>query len=300
VAGLGGGSEDSYVRSMGAAAVLSGRWQVGVVNMRGCGAAPMTSPRFFSAFRGATDDVRVAIAHVRTLLSADAKVAVIGWSNGATILNNALAEQATTHKDARALYGADAGVTLACPLNMPLASGNLKRWFHSKVYDRAIATSLSTKISEWKQLFTDETGKSKSVPAWEGLGEGKTFVAEEVVLSGTLRTIRSIDEAITRRCFGFATVDDYYANASSDQRLHQVDVPLLLINAADDPIAYLGPAGGKLLLPSDALASNGNLALVLTQEGGHLGWCDAEEPWKRSKWIEEVSLQFLEKALQSS
>ena len=295
VAGLGGGSDDSYVRSLGAAAMLSGHWQVGVVNMRGCGAAPVTSPRFFSAFRGATDDVRLAIAHVRSRLDPGAKVAVVGWSNGATILNNCLADQATTHAGGRAEYGADAGVTLACPLNMPLASGNLKRWFHANVYDRAIARSLSSKIAEWQHLFRDGSGASRPVACWEGLGE-RTFVADESVLTGRLRTIRGIDEAITRRCFGFASVDEYYAHASSDQRLAAVDVPLLVINAADDPIAYLGPAGGELRLP-DALQTNDKLALVLTAHGGHLGWCDAHTPWAGSGWIENVTLEFLRQAV---
>jgi hypothetical protein len=119
----------------------------------------------------------------------------------------------------------------ACPLNLPLASGNLKRWFHSNVYDRSIARSLSTKIAEWKDLFLNEEGTSKPVPAWEGLGPDKTFVADQSVLTGHLRTIREIDEAITRRCFGFDTVDDYYSHASSDQRLHLIDVPCMMINA---------------------------------------------------------------------
>jgi predicted alpha/beta-fold hydrolase len=255
--------------------------QVGVVNMRSCGRAPVTSPRFFSAFRGATDDVRVAVAHIRKQLPPGAKVAVVGWSNGATILNNCLAEQASSHNQGRDIHGADAGVSLACPLNMPLgvnrlpcehavrcpslallnvprlpfehavealtrkcqplatacpfnlplASGNLKRWFHSNVYDRSIARSLSTKIAEWKDLFLNEEGASKPVPAWEGLGPDKTFVADQSVLTGQLRTIREIDEAITRRCFGFDTVDDYYGHASSDQRLHLIDVPCMMINA---------------------------------------------------------------------
>jgi predicted alpha/beta-fold hydrolase len=94
--------------------------QVGVVNMRSCGKAPVTSPRFFSAFRGATDDVRVAVAHIRKQLPPGAKVAVVGWSNGATILNNCLAEQASSHNQGRDIHGADAGVSIACPLNMPL------------------------------------------------------------------------------------------------------------------------------------------------------------------------------------
>ena len=253
-------------------------------------------------------------------------MAVVGWSNGATILNNCLAEQASSHTQGRNLYGADAAVSIACPLNMPLASGNLKRWFHSNVYDRSIARSLSTKIAEWKHLFLNAEGASKPVPAWEGLGPGKTFVADESVLTGNLRTIREIDEAITRRCFGFDTVgehmhppphmthvssssydtyrrcfgfdtvDEYYRHASSDQRLNLIDVPCMMINAVDDPIAYLGPSAGNLLLPS-ALKTNDKLCLVLTQQGGHLGWCDDEEPWKSPKWIECITLQFLEKTL---
>ena len=63
---------------------------------------------------------------------------------------------------------------------------------------------------------------------------------------------------------------------------------------------------------------NEHVSLVLTQEGGHLGWCDPLEPWKSSRysiyllywykstntdakgaarWIEEITLQFLEKSL---
>jgi predicted alpha/beta-fold hydrolase len=45
-------------------------------------------------------------------------------------------------------------------------------------------------------------------------------------------------------------VDDYYEHASSDQRLGLVDVPLLLVNAVDDPIAYLGERGNLRLPPA--------------------------------------------------
>ena len=49
--------------------------------------------------------------------------------------------------------------------------------------------------------------------------------------------IRELDEAVTRRQYGYASVDDYYAAASSDQRLPLIATPLLLLNAYDDPIA---------------------------------------------------------------
>jgi len=39
--------------------------QVAVINMRACGNSPVTSPLLFSAYRGANDDVRLAVAHLR-------------------------------------------------------------------------------------------------------------------------------------------------------------------------------------------------------------------------------------------
>ena len=83
ISGLGGGSQDSYVRSMAARAATRG-WAVGVLNMRSCGGSAVSSPRFFSAHRGATDDVRVALRHVRAAALVDpaAPIALLGWSNG--------------------------------------------------------------------------------------------------------------------------------------------------------------------------------------------------------------------------
>ena len=39
--------------------------QVAVINMRTCGNSPVTSPLPLSAYRGANDDVRLAVAHLR-------------------------------------------------------------------------------------------------------------------------------------------------------------------------------------------------------------------------------------------
>ena len=65
-----------------------------VLNMRACGASPVTSPRLFSAYRGANDDVRVAVAHLRrTRIAEETPLAALGWSNSGTIINNCLAEQ---------------------------------------------------------------------------------------------------------------------------------------------------------------------------------------------------------------
>lgn len=48
-------------------------------------------------------------------------------------------------------------------------------------------------------------------------------------------------------------------------------IPLLVVQAADDPIA---PAEA---IPRQALAANPNCLLVVTPSGGHLGWCSGRD-----------------------
>ena len=289
--GLGGGSQDTYVRSMAAAAAERG-WQVAVLNMRGCGSSPVTSPRLFSAYRGANDDVRTAVAHLRaTRLGAGGVVAALGWSNSGTIVNNVMAEQATTHAGDPA-HAIDAAVACATPLNMPANSANLQRPFHSAVYDVNLGKSLRTLWDAARPQYVDAaTDLCVPVPRWDDASE--SFVADDE-LALAARSIREIDEAVTRRQFGYASVDDYYAAASSDQRLGQIAAPLLLLNAFDDPIV----PGWSLCRALDAARANPQVVVALTSHGGHLGWCDRGDPWGGPRWTERVCCGFLEAALE--
>uniref|UniRef100_A0A7S1J870 AB hydrolase-1 domain-containing protein n=1 Tax=Eutreptiella gymnastica TaxID=73025 RepID=A0A7S1J870_9EUGL len=280
--GLGGGSQDPYVRSMAAAGLERG-FQVGIINMRGCGESPVTSPRFFSAYRGSTDDVRLAVSHARKhFVQPGSLVAAVGWSNGGTIVNNLLAEQATTFTDPS--YHVDAGATLACPLDMPGSAANLKRWFHRNVYDRAIAANLVSHFRAGEHLF--ENG---DIPTWNGVDGGTCHIDTEQLLKS--KTIWEIDDHLTRKVFGFPSVAHYYAHASSDQRLKDIQVPLLLVNAIDDPIA---PGSG---IAYDEVRANPNLVLAVTEHGGHLGWCNRSNPWNGPRWTEDIAVSFLARAL---
>ena len=143
-----------------------------------------------------------------------------------TIVNNVLAEQETTHPDAE--YRIDAGAAMGTPLNMPANSANLRRWFHREVYDKNLGKSLQVLWDAARPQFVDANGAMKPVPRWDGirtgvpLGEASdAFVADDELLRAA-RSIREIDEGITRRQYGYDSVDDYYAAASSDQRLGEI------------------------------------------------------------------------------
>ena len=74
-----------------------------------------------------------------------------------------------------------------------------------------------------------------------------------------------------RAATGWNSVDEYYENSSSSLSIPDVAIPLLCIQAENDPIA---PAEA---IPYDAIAANPNCILVTTPTGGenllHLWRC---------------------------
>ena len=278
--GLGGGSQDTYVRSMAAAAAERG-WQVAVLNMRGCGSSPVTSPRLFSAYRGANDDVRTAVAHLRaTRLGAGGVVAALGWSNSGTIVNNVMAEQATTHAGDPS-HAIDAAVACATPLNMPANSANLQRPFHSAVYDVNLGKSLRT-LGRGAAAVRRRRDRPLRAGAAVGrrLGEFRRRRRARARRAFDPRDRRGGDASAVR----VRVRRRLLRRRELDQRLGQIAAPLLLLNAFDDPIV----PGWSLCRALDAARANPQVVVALTSHGGHLGWCDRGDPWGGPRWTERV------------
>ncbi|RUS21234.1 Alpha/Beta hydrolase protein [Endogone sp. FLAS-F59071] len=101
----------------------------------------------------------------------------------------------------------------------------------------------------------------------------------------TARTIREFDTAVTRVVFGYDTVNDYYRDASSCRFITRVRVPLLCLNAVDDPIAK-----GDCI-PYDECKFNPNVVLATTAMGGHLGWFEGFSDPRR--WCMKPLSQFV-------
>ena len=85
--------------------------------------------------------------------------------------------------------------------------------------------------------------------------------------------------------FPFPSAKDYYIWASSHKSLGKTQVPLLAVNAADDPIVRH--------LPLD-VGSNTHVALAVTANGGHLGWFESGESWGQvRRWITRPVVEWL-------
>ncbi|EOY12361.1 Esterase/lipase/thioesterase family protein isoform 3 [Theobroma cacao] len=102
------------------------------------------------------------------------------------------------------------------------------------------------------------------------------------------QTVREYDEAITRVALGFNSVDDYYSNSCSCHVIQHVRIPLLCIQAANDPIA---PIEGT---PREDIKGNPNCMLIVTPQGGHLGWVAGDEAPFGAPWTDNVVMDFLE------
>ena len=91
---------------------------------------------------------------------------------------------------------------------------------------------------------------------------------------------------------GWESVDAYYHGSGSTHRISDVGVPLLCIQAEDDPIC---PISG---VPIKKIEQNDNCVLVVTPHGGHLGWVTAEDGWFGPPWTDKAALEWLSAVLE--
>lgn len=84
--------------------------------------------------------------------------------------------------------------------------------------------------------------------------------------------------------FPFSSGDEYYIFASSHKIVSQVTVPLLTINARDDPVVRHVPTENR---------ENGHVVMVLTRSGGHLGWFQDSSGGNIERWTTKPVLEWL-------
>jgi predicted alpha/beta-fold hydrolase len=99
------------------------------------------------------------------------------------------------------------------------------------------------------------------------------------------KSIRLFDDLYTAPASGFLSVEDYYTKSSSAPFLKKIEVPTLIIAAADDPMIPVSSFANLGLSPQ--------IHLHLSPSGGHLGFIgrNGQDPdrrwldWRIVDWI---------------
>ena len=106
-----------------------------------------------------------------------------------------------------------------------------------------------------------------------------------------LNTIWDIDDQVTAPSFGFRDAAHYYETQSAIHFVPRIRVPALLIHAKD---ATLIPFE---MYSHPALAANPHIRLLMTEQGGHLGFL--QRRGLPRFWLDGTILEFIESHLQT-
>jgi predicted alpha/beta-fold hydrolase len=253
--GLEGSSNSSYARALMAHVKARG-WRGSVFHFRGCSGEPNRLPRAYHS--GDTAEIDWAMRRVRAL-AGDVPVYAAGVSLGGNALAKWLGERG---EDAREIVTAAA---VACaPLDLMAAGEALGQGF-ALVYAKHFLASLK------------KTSLAK-LERYPGL-----YDARAVRRAGTLR---DFDNLVTAPMHGFRDTDDYWTRASAKPLLTAVRVPLLVVNARDDPF-----------LPQSALPTEREVSSAVKLEfpasGGHVGFVSGPFPGNVD-WLPRRILHFFE------
>jgi predicted alpha/beta-fold hydrolase len=258
--GLEGSTDGQYVRGMARALARRG-WDVCAWNLRGCSGEPNRQPATYHS--GKTEDLMSVIDHVHA--QGYDETALVGFSLGGNLTLKYLGEQGSTLPPQ--IRGA---ATFSVPVDLKASShqiGRVTNWHYTQYFLR----SLQAKIHQKAEQHPDTVS---TAPLRD------------------IRTLRDFDDAYTAPLNDFGDADTYYRAASSRPLLPDIQVPTLLVNAANDPFL------ADTCYPTESATDHPYLTLDVPDQGGHVGFVQFNAAGEY--WSERRAASFLATAARPS
>ncbi|MEQ9404670.1 MAG: alpha/beta fold hydrolase [Cyclobacteriaceae bacterium] len=209
-------------------------WDILAWNNRSCSGEMNRLPRFYH--HGATEDIARVIDE--GLGHGYDEVVLMGYSMGGGMQQKYLGERDT---DSR-IKGA---ISFSVPCNVKDSAEQLRIGIN-RIYEKKFIRRLTGKILEKSRIMEMDIDI-------EGIERVKTF--------------RQFDEKFTLKLFpGFRDTDDFYSKITSDQYLDKITVPLLIVNAKNDPML------GEKCYPIELARKSQLIHLEMPDKGGHVGF----------------------------
>jgi len=252
--GLTGSSSESYARHLVLESIKLGYRSV-VLNYRGNGGSQLKTSRTYCATD--TEDIESVIQCVKRKFPL-APILATGVSLGGIILTNYLAKGGKNVELCAAM-------TVSSPWNIFGSCRSLEQGINAVVFNNYLCENLKQSLVNYEHLFKDKCDLAHVYQS---------------------KTIRDFDERFTAKLFGYQSSEDYYHDACIDRKVHDIKVPLLCLNAADDPFS---PGQD---IPLDEASRSSHVAIVVTSRGGHIAFFDGCFVPNEISYIQRVFAQF--------
>jgi hypothetical protein len=229
-------------------------WDVLAWNCRSCSGELNRNPRLYH--HGEIGDIHQVILHA--LRSRDyTDITLIGFSMGGSILLKYLGVHA-----AELPAPIRRGIAFSSPCNLGASAASLEEpgnIFYRRRFLRALETKLRAKEQQFPGLVDVE--KFSEVRVW-----------------------RDFDEFFSAPLNGFDSAEAFYHQASAENFMPQIKVPVLLVNAWNDPI--IPPA----CTPVALCEQHPSIFLETPDKGGHVGFSVPRQPYN---WMETRAWEFV-------
>ncbi len=231
--GLEGSSESHYALSLMEAAAQRG-WRGVVTHFRSCGGEMNRLPRSYHA--GDTQEMEAILKVIKGRFP-EAPLYVVGVSLGGNQLSLFLGERG---EDARLVTAA---VSVGAPVDLVVGSERMSKGVNV-LYENMFLKTLREKLLIKAEAFPDLIDKNAIAQC---------------------QTMYDFDDIYTAPMHGFISAMDYWQKASAKRQLGGVRVPLLMLNAKNDPFfaAWALPRASEV---------SSYVTLDYPEEGGHVGF----------------------------
>lgn len=251
--GLEGSVSSPYAQGM-LHAISKNAWRGLLMHFRGCSGEPNRLPRSYHS--GETDDLSKVVAMLRQRMP-QTPLAAIGYSLGGNVLLKWLGETG----DHNPLVAA---IAVSVPFELHKSSKRLQQGF-SRLYQWYLLKCLGKRLAiKFRQYPID-----LELPQWS-----------------KLTSLWDFDEKVTAPLHCFRSAEEYYTRSSSRPYLNKIQIPTLILQAADDPFMTMD------LIPQPSELSQ-HVQLEITPKGGHVGFVSGKFPWRAEYWLEQRIPTFL-------
>ena len=253
--GLEGNSSRQYMLSPAKYFSEKG-WDVVAFNCRSCSGEMNRKLRLYH--HGEIEDLRQVIEHIVVPKVYD-EIVLSGYSMGGAILSKYLS-----------VYAGQIPAEIKCGISFsaPFDLEESIKWVEKRgnwIYHNMFRTRLKRKILMKAKQFPGrlDVRKIDDFPKW-----------------------REFDAAFSAPMNGFQSVDDFYYDAACKNFLHDLDTPLLIVMAKNDPII------STTCVPLELCKRHPKIKFELTKHGGHVGYSMFGKPYN---WMDVRALEFAEK-----